>query len=225
MLCLLIAVDSHPAGRIDSSMLTEHQRMELFFTPEDPEDARSRLRGDPDDACTWLQVACDDEGNVGEIDWPWHLIELSGSINFQMLPRRLELLNLSYQELVGDIDLQALPDTMKDLFLRSCNFTGTLDFGNLPRGLTNLHVMKNKISALVSLTNLPNGIDYFRIAEDSLQHTDLHIGALPEGTEYEINLISCGIDSVTYERPEDVERVILSLGDENQNKIGKSRRV
>ena len=213
----LLTIDSLPAGRIDPSMLTDHHLMELFFTPDDPEDARSRLSGDPDDACTWLEVACDDEGNVGEIDWPWRFVQLSGSINFQMLPRRLKLLNLSYQELVGEIDLQALPDTMEELYLRSCHFTGTLDFGNLPRGFMGLHVMKNKISALINLVNLPRDFDYFRIAEDNLQHTDLYVGALPEGTDYEINLISCGIDSVTYENPEDAKRVILNLGDKNRN--------
>ena len=210
----LLTVDSHPSGRIDPSMLTDHQRMELFFTPDNPEVARSRLGGDPDDACTWIQVACDDEGSVGEIDWPARFIALFGSINFQMLPHRLELLNLSYQELVGEIDLLALPDTMKELYLRSCYFTGTLDLRNLPRGFTDLHVVKNRISALINVVNLPRGLDCIRIAEEYLQHTDLHVGALPEGTDYDINLISCGIDRVTYENPEDAKRVILNLDNE-----------
>ena len=50
---LFLSCAEYPnAGRFDPGMLSEQDTIELFFTPDDYETARSALYGKADDACT-----------------------------------------------------------------------------------------------------------------------------------------------------------------------------
>ena len=62
------AVDPIGIGRFDPSMLSDHDRFELFMTFDDPNDIAEELHGDPLDHCSWSGVTCD-EGNIISIEW------------------------------------------------------------------------------------------------------------------------------------------------------------
>ena len=121
--------DTSTMGRVDASMLTQQQMMELFFTPSDYNTAREQLRGAEDDACSWTRVNCDDGKNITWIIWLVEGIVLAGSIDFSMPPLSLESLSIYRQKLIGEIDMCALPQKMEYFGVQECGFTGTLDLG------------------------------------------------------------------------------------------------
>ena len=178
MFYLLQTADAQGLGRFEMSMLSDQDRMDLFFTPEKTQEVRRELSGDEADACSWAGIMCKD-GNVTHIDWHIDDLEAVGSINFEMLPPKLSMINFYSQELVGVMNVIFLPDTLTIFCAQCCLFTGSLDFSTLPRGLEGLFVTWNCIQSIANISNLPKSLRYFQIIEDQLENEFVEVGKLP----------------------------------------------
>ena len=198
--------DMQRIGRVDATMLSQQQMMELFFTPDDYDVARVQLKGAEDDACSWHEVQCDEAKNITKIEWLSTSIRLQGSLNFSMLPPKLKSLSMYLQDLIGEVNVCALPQKMEYFGIQACRFTGTLDLGSLPRTLHHVYIMDNKITGIVNLCNLPEGLQMFQVRDSNVEQAHLHIGALP-ASKLEIRLEKCKIASITYDDPSDSTRV------------------
>ena len=208
MLSLLCA-DIPIAGRVSKDMLSDQQRIEIFFSPDNFADARALLKGDEDDACSWSGVHCPEGGStIDEISWHGSWFVLEGSIDFHSFPSQLRIINTYDQRLRGEIDTTALPDTLEVLCLQHCDFTGVADLGSLPPKLDELFLTKNRITAVVNFCNVPESLRCFEIKEPNVKGLRIHVGALPQNT-HGFDLKVGSIDEVTYENPEEAWRVVL----------------
>ena len=180
----LLSADVQGLGRFEASMLTDQQAIELFFAPTDYDEARKALGGEEADACTWQDVTCNDKRRIVRIDWHQSFIELSGSMDFSMLPRCLEYLNLYKEDFVGEVHATALPETLIFFCIECCKFTGTLDLSSLPPRIDQLIIRDNYVSALVfpqGTNRLPSKLKALYIKERHILNLPIRIGLLPEG--------------------------------------------
>ena len=208
MLSLLLSADSTHIGRMDASMLSDQQMVELFFTPESYNHARAILQGDEADVCSWVGISCTG-GSVSRIFWPsGGSNPLIGSIDFGMIPRHLEMLSISRHRLYGKVQTQGLPETLEHFQLKDCKFSGTLDLGSLPRGIKVFRVMHNRISGLENIRNLPMSLTTVEISEHKVQQESIRIGEMPPNSLI-IFLQGCRIREAEFEDDVDWQRVIL----------------
>ena len=117
MLIFILCVENDHLGRINPSMLTQQQRAELFFTPDNPQKARADLGGNEDDACSWFGFHCDQSGKMKAIALNIAHIYLKGSVQLSMLPLSLTSFNLYEQQLSGEVDVTALPPNLGVMFV------------------------------------------------------------------------------------------------------------
>ena len=203
----LFFTDIAGLGRMDQSALTDQQMMEMFFVPENPEDAREALCGDEDDACTWNGVTCDESDQITEIQWHSMYIEpVQGSIDFPMMPRHLTWLNLYDHKLIGAVDTANLPEALEFFRIEECLFTGTLDLGSLPRNLGDFVAMGNTITGLVNFCNLPPGLSRLYIEEPIESSAKIRIGKLPKSLNEIFLQVKC-TDMLYFEAESDRDRV------------------
>ena len=178
----LIAADLEATGRFDPSMLTELQRLEMFFTPVEGTHAWEALGGDADDPCTWVGLQCNKSNVVVQIRWVSSFFSISGSVDFSMLPSELTHIVIDgFPAITGEVNTKDLPLTLSDLYLHGCSFTGTLDMGNLPPKLENFTVRENKITAIRNFRNIPPSLRSIKIQEPNVTDERLVIGTLPPG--------------------------------------------
>ena len=203
---LLTLSDIAAAGRFNPSLLSGQQRMELFFTPDDHEDAHSQLRGDPDDACTWHYVECDASYNITEITWDRLFITLQGEINMAILPQTIEHLELYFQPLRGALGTSNLPEKIQSLVIDNCLVHGTLDLGSLPPTLFELTVRGNKVTAIENFRNIPFCLCAFYVEESNIVSHQLCVGKLPQNSFF-FHFMGCRITDVIFEESADAGRV------------------
>ena len=202
----LLSSDFTPAGRCDTSMLTQQQMVELLFTPYDPNKSREDLKGDPDDACTWEGVECTEAGDISDIEWHSWVIQLKGSIDFKMFPMTVKFIKVYFQDLYGEIDTTAFPESLEYLCLAKCFFTGTIDLGSLPPRMQFFQVSNNKITEVRNVQNFPDTMQCLMISEKHIVAKTIHVGALPENN-LKLNFRDCGFSEVICARESDVGRV------------------
>ena len=207
MLSLLLS-DATPAGRFAADMLTPQQRMELLFTPDDDEDARAQLKGDPEDACTWLKVQCDRDENFQKISWYSTYLTLSGSVDFAMLPQTLMEIYIVRQAIRGTIKTSKFPETLNKFLIHSCFMSGLLDIDSLPPNCILFVIIGNQIDGISAFSNLPDTLEVFRINEPGLTGKVVRIGTLP-ASKLKINLKGSNVQSLVHENPLDESRVLL----------------
>ena len=204
-----VSADISSLGRFDPAMLSDHNLMELFFTPENFDAAREVLGGDPDDCCTWAEVTCSPEGQITKINWcSYNVGKFAGSFDFLKFPKHMVNFNLYDEPFVGEVDFTALPETLLDVGLQRCAFSGTVDLGALPPDLRNIWIMGNQITALKNVCNLPPRLGCIIFQEENIQHESIRIGKLPQNGTV-LRLQNCGFTDIQYEDPEDIESVFL----------------
>ena len=196
-------------------MLSDQQRMELCFTPDNPVKAREGLRGDPDDACTWERLKCDSDKNIIAVRWHSAWQHLEGVLDFKLLPAKLTVLSIYEQFIRGEVDMCALPSTMLAICVQHCRFTGTLDFSALPPDMREIYFRANKITAITDIRNIPVSLSSFVVKEPNIRETTLHIGKLSLG-HWNLILHESNITGVTLEDEADRPRVSLFAGTSGQ---------
>ena len=86
--------DISHAGRFDIETLSDQQRMDLFITPSDYDSFCAQISGGIDDACTWIGVNCDAAGDICDITWHSLTLQITGNLDFMMIPQRFLCLNI-----------------------------------------------------------------------------------------------------------------------------------
>ena len=205
---LVLSADESHIGRMNPSMLSDQQMIELFFTPDDFDVAHAHLGGSTSDACSWVGVGCADDGDetIEEIDWHSVDLILQGSLCFEMLPRDIRIVSLYEQALSGSVDISDLPVKLEVICVQKCFLSGTLDVGNLPHSLTQLHFLGNRITSLINLRDLPEGLEHFRVVEGHIEEKSIFVGKLPQG-DFIVRLDGCGYTDVRLEDKSDSDRV------------------
>ena len=199
--------DSTAAGRINTHMLTDQQLMELFFTPDNYEDARAILSGDENDACSWGGIECDVyDGYIKSVGWDRRNFVLHGSLNFPMFPRSMKFFDMSGQRLVGEVDLGHLPETLIFFRFHECAVTGTLDIEKLPRNLKGFFVTENAISDVVNVRNLPRNLENLTVMERRIHKELLFIDTLPKSNTT-LNFRYSNIKHFRFVDPADAQKV------------------
>jgi hypothetical protein len=106
------------------------------------------------------------------IDWSPHVASaelivihlfnrnLSGTVDFSLLPAALNTLWLSDNQLSGNADLTGLPAALQNLLLENNLFSGSVDLTQLPQSLETLALDNNKLSGSVDLTKLPESFQW-----------------------------------------------------------------
>ena len=205
-----LTIDSSAIGRVNPSLLSDHQLMELFFTPGNREESRQNLGGDEDDACTWAGVRCDKAGCVDLINFDKLDMSLAGAIEFRMLPPAVTCARFNALPLSGTVDTTALPIPLEFLQARKCRFSGTLSLGNLPRGLIQLVFGQNRITAVESIENLPESLQFLEIDEREIIPEPTRIGKFPDG-DLIVQLNRGAFSAVSYEDTSDSARITFTL--------------
>ena len=171
--------DASGIGRFDPSMLSDHDRFELFLTFDNPDDIADELLGDPLDHCSWSGVGCED-GHIIKITWMNLFEEVRGEINMSMLPSHVEFLMLENEPIRGEADLTHLPDTMKTLSIVNCQVTGTLDFHALSPKIEEITFKKNRIEEILNFINLPETLVGIEIDEENAVLNGCEVESLPD---------------------------------------------
>eukprot|EP00008_Paramoeba_atlantica_P013810 CAMPEP_0201494280 /NCGR_PEP_ID=MMETSP0151_2-20130828/46379_1 /ASSEMBLY_ACC=CAM_ASM_000257 /TAXON_ID=200890 /ORGANISM="Paramoeba atlantica, Strain 621/1 / CCAP 1560/9" /LENGTH=255 /DNA_ID=CAMNT_0047882415 /DNA_START=44 /DNA_END=811 /DNA_ORIENTATION=- len=83
---------------------------------------------------------------------------LSGSLNFDDIPPKLESLDIRSNRMNGTLDLSALPEGLVELDLGRNLFTGNIDLSSLPSTLRALVLDQNSLLGLVDVTKMREGI-------------------------------------------------------------------
>ena len=204
---LTLCADLKSIGRFDITLLSDQQRMEMFFTPDCRADAQTAFVGDESDACTWIGVQCDENRNVFEIDWQAGVISLFGSIDLPMLPTRLRVLRLFDQNIRGKLTLTELPETLEFISVERTLLHGTLDFGYLPPKMVEVYFAFNLITVIQNMCNFPATLQWINIEEHQIKTKEVHIGVLPP--DFTVISVDAGcLKRITFENPSDKEFLI-----------------
>ena len=207
-----LCADTSIIGKVDPSMLTDQQMLELFFTPSDEREARSELKGDADDGCTWAGVTCENEEHIKRIRWCSWEVRLVGSIDLRRVPPHTESILLYKEALSGTMDVTGLPSSLIQISLQECAFSGTLDLGHLPQGIRSFGVHANCITAVQNVCNLPLSLEHLIVEELQIEAKSIYVGALP-ANDLRPNFAACGFTDLQCEREEDRARIDTNLNE------------
>ena len=198
---LLTSADTH-VGRFDPAMLTDHQLMELFFTPDESDPGEFHQSGDQDDVCSWKGVTCTEEKSVTKITWASYHFNMAGTLDFTKIPQKVKQINFYDLPLYGEVEICALPQSMMNVCLQDCKFSGSLDIRALPRQIESFIVKGNQITSVGDICDLPRSLRVLKIGESAVTHKNLHVAQLPS-TGIRVDLSGCGFTKITFENQED----------------------
>ena len=206
MLSLFASADTLDAGRLDPTMLSDTQLLELCVVTDGNAHLSSILGGEEDDSCTWKGIQCDEDQNVFEIALGQAQLQNTGAtVAFAFFPPHLTNLGLRYAPVSGTVELRYLPPSMQAVNIISTLITGTLDCSALPRSMETLRIIRNRISGLVGIGNLPKTLRTFFVSEYGLKGQVIQVGKLPESLE--IRLANSYPREIRCEVPGDTDRV------------------
>ena len=175
----LLSADIANIGRFNVAMLSDHDLMGVFLSPDDYEAAREQLGGDEDDACTWKGISCDEDLNITSIDWHSSRIAMEGEVNLRALPPKLTKLNAYRQKLSGEVDITALPEDIIIVCVQSTKIHGTLDMGSLPQKIEQFFFTGNRITSITNVCNFPVSLKFLHFGEHNIADKQIRIGQLP----------------------------------------------
>ena len=159
----------------------------------------------------WDRLTCNARAEVREIEWetqPWlsgsvsldilppkltiltmansfapeFHVGIDGTLNTWLLPRCLEVIDITKNQFHGTIDLRNIPPAMLT-FAVACNyFEGAVDLKRLPEGLYGLFLTQNKFAGTISLDALPKTLIYLYL-EDNRLGGSVSFASLPKSLE------------------------------------------
>ena len=180
-----LAMDPSCIGRFDPSMLSDHDRFELFLTLDNPDDVADELLGDPLDHCSWSGVTCED-GHIIKINWMYLFEEVKGEMNLSMLPSHVQSLVVDHEPIRGEADLTQLPDSMHTLSVIDCLMTGTLAFHTLPPKMKMITFTGNRIEEISHFVNLPETLVEIEIDEENAKLDGVDLSCLPDFVDIKV---------------------------------------
>ena len=179
-ICCCFAADMYDTscrlGRVRTASLPQEYALARFL--QDIENTHPSWTTDTP-ICQWSGVECNgptltrvlwgDRNLRGNPEWeliPKMLVEvylsynqLSGSLQFEALPRGLKAFGVADNHFFGTLRWEEIPLEMRKLYLSSNNFSGTLEIGLVPRILCLLDVSNNpRLCGELSSTQLPPGL-------------------------------------------------------------------
>ena len=208
----ICSADGFSLGRVDLSVLSEQDRMELLAIGLECELSYYQdSDGSFTDYHDWRAVVCDEEKNitafrVGRTPWyagPMYLTgtidtclfphqlgefsandnKLHGEVNLETLPENLRKFCIQSNMCHGEINLIALPETLQLLDLRKNKFSGSLNLARLPEALTKLFCAENNFSGSIDLKSLPKAMSFLYLEKNGLTGK-LNLDTFPESLLY-----------------------------------------
>ena len=152
-------------GRVDIASLTDQQCMELLMAgcSEGCQEEYKSKEGEFFDVCDWVDITCDSEGRVAEIE----NLAADGTLPLQYLPRCVTRCKIACANFQGTIDTHGLPDTLEKLIVHLNRMSGSVDMRTLPPHLIRFDVFSNELSGSLDLTNLPITLEKIDVSENN----------------------------------------------------------
>ena len=157
-------VPSTRLGKIQGSELPQEYKLDLFV--------RGIKNLNPTwntntPACEWHGVWCNEEGEVGAIDWKG--CNLQGTFFWEHLPKSVLILDLSRHELCGLVEFELFPPKLETLRLSSNKFTGSIK--NLPVFMQVISVDDNCFTGELNFGLLPASLRFLDVSHNELSGT------------------------------------------------------
>ena len=197
-------------GKMDPSMLSDQDRMELFvanlagkylahFQTQD---------GTFLDMCEWTGMECDKEGNIIEVSLQR---ACDGTVCLDFFPESVDTLIISSNgSLEGTLSTAKLPNQLEVCDLDGNNFDGAIDMTKLPKALSSLSVAQNDFSGGLDLKALPSGLEALNASENGFSGS-LCLDSLPQCMRTLDVSCNCLSGSISFENlPESLEELQIS---------------
>ena len=188
----LLTTDHESLGRVNPSMLTDQQRMELLVADIKNIRALQDAEGAFLPIHNWPGVHF--EPHLEEIDFgenkyfnnllntPRFIVGPEGSIDLHYIPSQVEYFTISGLHLDGTVDKSALPESLVHIELTGNNFRGPFALENLPKSMRQVYANKNFLDGSLNLPGLPDTMRELVIADNNFSGS-IDLTALPEGME------------------------------------------
>ena len=167
---MLFALAADAIGRVDQSMLTDQEVMEIFLGSCDDNSLKNfQENGEYLPVCEWSGVRCENR-RVIEIHMEFFdLVNASGPLQFGLLPHRLRELSLRGEgNKRVQIFAEKLPRTLMYWFMSHCSVEGSFAVDALPESIDNFTMCECKFEVSVDLSAFPNSIVHL-----SMQYCEL----------------------------------------------------
>ena len=132
--------------------------------------------------CEWLGVDCYN-GSVCGLHWNYENDEYVclQHISLDWLPRGIVAASMSYQfGLSGTLQTNLLPASLKLIEATQCRLNGSLDLTRLPAHLKRFLVPSNLFSGTIRITCLPKSIEEIDVMYNRFTMVVVHNQSLPE---------------------------------------------
>ena len=170
-------------GKMDPSLLTDQQRMELVIAGCG--DMFLQIFQDKDgtflDVCKWKYVHCDDDGKV--TGWYfWMQYHNVGTLSLDYLPESLRDFKIDTPgvKFTGTLDTAKLPSGLEGCLLYGNDFYGTISMTTPPPALRYFNIEGNGFWGECDLTSLPATIEHCMVGSNYFSGS-LRLDSLPEG--------------------------------------------
>ena len=94
--------------------------------------------------------------------------QLHGSIDWKSFPRKLQRIEVYYNNFTGSISLSDLPETLSTLSAHHNKFSGEIELNDIPRTMKYLELHNNSLSGSIRIESLPPSIQVIDLAKNSL---------------------------------------------------------
>eukprot|EP00008_Paramoeba_atlantica_P005195 CAMPEP_0201486102 /NCGR_PEP_ID=MMETSP0151_2-20130828/10166_1 /ASSEMBLY_ACC=CAM_ASM_000257 /TAXON_ID=200890 /ORGANISM="Paramoeba atlantica, Strain 621/1 / CCAP 1560/9" /LENGTH=198 /DNA_ID=CAMNT_0047870545 /DNA_START=53 /DNA_END=649 /DNA_ORIENTATION=- len=144
----------------------------------------------------WDGAERDLKGATRVIDW--FSRGLSGTLQWEYLPRSLKELNFYDNKLYGSVDLVDLPPGLVVLDLSYNRFSGSLELTKLPETMEELILSENQFAGWVDLNRLPRRLSTFAVRNNAELTGKLEPEKLPRDMSYralwDTKILVCDLD-------------------------------
>ena len=186
----VLTSDLESLGRVNPSMLTDQQRMELLVSDIKDIGALQDAEGEFLPIHDWHGVHFEphiDEIDFGENTTPFgfivgdrYVIGPEGSIDLQWMPSAVEYFIITGLRLDGTVDTSAFPESLVQIELTGNNFRGPFAIESLPRNMHSVYASENLLDGSLNLPGLPDTMVEFVVADNNFSGS-IDLSSLPEG--------------------------------------------
>ena len=197
-------------GKMDPSMLSDQDRMELFVANLAHKYLATFQTQDGTflDMCEWTGMECDEDGNIFEVCLQR---ACDGTVCLEFFPESVDTIIISSNgSLEGTLNTSKLPSRLEVCELDGNNFDGVVDMTKLPKALSSLSVAQNDFSGECDLTALPSGLEALNASENGFSGS-LCLDSLPKRMRTLDVSCNCLSGSISLENlPESLEELQIS---------------